>query len=78
VISTGDKTDGNVDQMEKRGLPNGSVSSTHEVCSMLVISFELHMNGLPLSGHGNPRTMLLLNYLYFLVRVFARMNHRKI
>jgi len=44
VTSTGEKTDGNVDKVEKRGLANRSVSTTHEVCNMLVISFELLQN----------------------------------
>ena len=44
MTSPGEETDGNVDQMEKRGLANTSVSTTHEVWNILVISFELLQN----------------------------------
>jgi len=58
MTSTGEKADGNVDQREKRGLANRSVSTTHEVCNMLVISFALLQNimrGTSIAGYNSAK-----------------------
>jgi hypothetical protein len=58
MTSTGEKADGNVDQREKRSLANRSVSTTHEVCNMLVISFELLQNitgGNSIAGYNSSK-----------------------
>jgi hypothetical protein len=77
VTSTGEKTDGNVDQMEKRGLANRSVSTTHEVCSMLVISFELLQNTMRGNSNVGYTSSKFLSDIYSLDFIYELISENK-